>query len=76
MYIVPQIEVDHIENICFLFELVHLKVDISHSIDIFFMSVRQIYTEFRTQVHRDRDGRKRILIAFITLQKCNVLLSL
>ncbi len=29
--------------------------------------------EFRTQVRRDWDGRKRILFAFIILQKCRVL---
>ncbi len=33
---------------CFPFELVHLKVDISLSIDTFFMSVNQVYTEFRS----------------------------
>ncbi len=27
-----------------------------------FMSVRQVYWEFRAQVHRDRDGRKHILL--------------
>ncbi len=66
------------ENICFPFELVYLKVDISHSVGIFFMSERQACTvlEFRAQVHRDWDGRKRILFAFIILQKCNVLLLL
>ncbi len=32
-------------RICFQFELVNLKVDISISIDIFLMSVRQRYTQ-------------------------------
>ncbi len=38
--------------------MLHLKVDTSLSIDIYFMSVRQVYTEFCAQVHGDRDGRK------------------
>ncbi len=33
-----------------------------------------IYSEFRTQVHRDRDGRERIPFAFIILQKHVLLL--
>ncbi len=33
-------------------------------------------SEFRVQVHRDRDGRKCIVFAFIILQKHNVLLLL
>ncbi len=41
-----------------------------------FISVRQVFTEFRAQVHRDQDGRKRLLFAFIILQKRNVLLLL
>ncbi len=41
-----------------------------------FLSVRQIYIEFRAQVYRDRDSRKLILFAFIILQKRNVLLLL
>ncbi len=28
--------------------------------------------EFRAQVHRDRDGKKRIMFAFIVLQKCGI----
>ncbi len=52
--------------------VLHLKVDTSLSIDIYFMSVRQVYTEFCAQVHGDRDGRNRILSAFIILQKCKV----
>ncbi len=35
-----------------------------------------IYTEFHAQIHEDRDDRKRILFAFIILQKHNVLLLL
>lgn len=48
-----------------------------HSINTFFMSViRQEYTDFRSNALKftDRDGRKRILFAFIILQKYNVLL--
>ncbi len=33
-----------------------------------------IYTEFRAQVHRDRYGRKRVVFAFIILQKRVLLL--
>ncbi len=47
----------------------HLKVDISLSIDIFFIHRD---SKFLAQVHRDLDGRKRILFALITLQKRNV----
>ncbi len=54
----------------------HLKVDISLYIDMFFMSVNQVYAEFRAQVYRDRDRRKRIQFSFIILQKDNVLLLL
>ncbi len=58
--------------------MVHLKVYISLpiDIDIFLMSVRQVYAEFCAKVHRDRDGRKHILFAFNILQKHNVLLLL
>ncbi len=63
-------------NTCFPFALVHLKVYILLAIDMFFISVRQVYTEFHAQVHRDQDRRNRILIAFIILQKRNVLLLL
>ncbi len=64
----------HNLGIYFPFELVHLKVDISLSIDIFLMSVRQRYTEFCAQVHRDRDGRKRMMFDFIILQNRILLL--
>ncbi len=53
----------------FPFELVHLKVDTSRSIDIFLMSVRQRYIQSFALKLTDRDGRKRILFAFIILQK-------
>ncbi len=46
---------------CLPFELVRLKVDISLYIDIFFNVTQcnsKIYTEFRAQVHSDKDGRK------------------
>ncbi len=33
-----------------------------------------MYIEFHAQVHRDRDGRKRILFSFIILQKRVLLL--
>ncbi len=53
-----------------LFEFFHLKVDISLSIDIFFIDG---VSKFLTQVHRDR-RQKRILFALITLQKCFVVI--
>ncbi len=54
----------------FSFELVHLKVDISSSIDIFFYVCKaKVYTEFCAQVHRDRDGRMRILFALYYFTK-------
>ncbi len=43
---------------------------------IFNVCKAKIYMEFRAQVHRDRDSRKRILFAFIILQKHNILLLL
>ncbi len=65
----------HNLRICFPFELVHLKVDISFSIvDMFNLCKTKMYIEFHAQVHRDRDGRKRILFAFIILQKRVLLL--
>ncbi len=39
---------------------------------IFYVCKAKIYTEFRAPFHRIRDGRKRILFAFIILQKCGI----
>lgn len=46
----------HTDYIIIPFELVNLKVDLSLSIDIFFFftSARQRYTEFCTQVYRQK----------------------
>ncbi len=59
-----------------------MKVDISLSID-YYVSVFHVckayrYTafQFRAQVHRDRDTRKRAVFAFIILQKHNALFLL
>ncbi len=61
------------ENICFPFELVYLNVEISLSIDIFFMSVRQVYTEFCAQVHRPKRQKAHPdLFRYFTKAQCFV----
>ncbi len=64
----------NLRNICISFELVYLKVDTSLSIYIFIDVFKaKIYMEFHVQVHRDRDGCKRILFALFyksTMFRC------